>query len=69
MVCVGSILLVILGLFSIFAKDLMWEMTVFFNRTEGVASERTPLWDVRMTVGGIISIILGLVGIVLLIQS
>jgi uncharacterized membrane protein HdeD (DUF308 family) len=56
-----AILMVILGLLSIFAKDLVWELTAFGNRLEGKASERTDTWDVGTTVSGVIFIVLGIV--------
>lgn len=62
-VCAGSIFLVIVGLLSIFAKDIMWELTVWQNQMKGLASDRTDTWDTMTTIGGVIAIIFGVLGV------
>jgi uncharacterized membrane protein len=59
MVFLGGILLIVTGMLSIFAKDLMWELTQYNNRMQGVASERTEIWDLWANIGGVLSIIIG----------
>ncbi len=63
MVCFGSLFLVVIGLLSIFAKDMMWEMTVWQNQMKGLASDRTDTWDTMTTIGGVIAMILGVIGV------
>lgn len=58
-----GVLLIVVGLASIFAKDLLWELTVFSNRLKGVKSERTEWWDVWTTLGGVFLIVVGLVAL------
>ena len=65
MMFLAGILLVGLGLLSIFAKDFMWNLTQISNQMKGVASERTDWWDTSTTIGGIVAIVLGLVTFVL----
>ncbi|CAG0976825.1 hypothetical protein ANAEL_01501 [Anaerolineales bacterium] len=62
-VCFGSLFLVLLGVFGIFAKDLMWELTVWQNQMKGLASERTEIWDLMTTIGGVVAIIFGVLGV------
>lgn len=60
-VVIVCVVLIIIGLISIFAKDLAWEWTEFSNRNKGVRSERTPEWETATTLGGVISVIAGIV--------
>ncbi len=62
-VCFGSLFLVVIGLLSIFAKDMMWEMTIWQNQMKGLASDRTDTWDAMTTIGGVIAVILGVIGV------
>lgn len=59
-ICFGSLFLIIVGLLSIFAKDIMWEFTVWQNQAKGLASERTDRWDTGTTIGGVMGILAGL---------
>jgi hypothetical protein len=56
LVVIVGLVLIVLGLISIFAKDLAWEMTEWQNRNRGVQSERTPEWERSTTLGGVITI-------------
>lgn len=58
-----GVFLILVGLASIFAKDLLWEITVFSNQLKGIKSERTDWWDTWTTVGGIFFIVIGLVAL------
>jgi hypothetical protein len=60
--CSGVLFLFIIGLLSIFAKDIVWDLTVWQNQMKGVASERTEAWDMMTTIGGVISIVFALIG-------
>jgi hypothetical protein len=60
--CSGVLFLFIIGLLSIFAKDIIWDLTVWQNEMRGVASERTEAWDMMTTIGGVISIVFALIG-------
>ena len=62
-VCFGSLFLVVLGLLSVFAKDIMWELTVWQNQMKGLASDRTDTWDTMTTIGGVVAIIFGVLGV------
>ncbi len=64
-VCFGSLLLVLLGIVSVFGKDMMWEFTVWQNQMKGIASERTENWEIMTTVSGVILLIVGGLGIYL----
>lgn len=61
--CFGVLFLLIIGLLSLFAKDIVWDLTVWQNEMRGVASERTPTWDMMTTIGGVVAIIFALIGI------
>src|SRR5687768_1311688 len=54
-----GIVIVLLGLALIFARDLMWELTVMGNQFKGQTSERTELWDTGQIIGGVICLLLG----------
>lgn len=64
MVRLVGVLLIVVGLASIFAKDLLWEITVFSNRLKGIKSERTEWWDTWTTIGGVFFVVVGLVALV-----
>jgi len=60
-----SLVLIALGLLSIFARDFMWEITEWSNSNRGVVSERTDNWETMTTISGVGVLILGIcVGIV-----
>ena len=61
--CFGSLFLVVIGLLGIFAKDMMWELTVWQNQMKGLASDRTDTWDTMTTIGGVVAIIFGILGV------
>ena len=65
MLVVLGLVLVAVGLMSIFAKDVMWEFTRFSNEAKGVASERTDWWDTTTTIGGVFAVIVGVVTVVI----
>jgi hypothetical protein len=62
LLCSGVLFLFIIGLLSIFAKDIIWDLTVWQNQIRGVASERTETWDLMTTIGGVVSIVFALIG-------
>ena len=64
-ICVSAILVIVLGLLSLYAKDIMWELTERQNRLKGLVSERTPAWDNATTIGGVIALIVGVIMIFL----
>jgi len=57
---VVGLILVGLGLMSVFAKDIVWEFTEWSNQARGLVSERTDWWDTTTTIGGIIAILVGI---------
>jgi len=61
----AAVFFIVTGLLCVFARDLMWELTQFNNRTKGVASERTELWDFGTVVDGVAAVILGTVVLVI----
>lgn len=63
LVCFGSLFLVLIGLLGIFAKDMMWELTAWQNQMKGLASDRTDTWDTMTTIGGVVAIIFGVLGV------
>jgi hypothetical protein len=65
MIFCSGIVIIILGLLSIFAQDLVWDFTEWQNRSKGVVSERTPEWETATTIGGMIAIVCGIVLIML----
>ena len=52
--------LIVWGLLALFARDLLWSLWRFSYRMEGIASERTDLWELRMSIGGIVAILMGI---------
>jgi hypothetical protein len=57
---VVGLILVVLGLLSVFAKDIVWEFTEWSNQARGLVSERTDWWDTTTTIGGVFAIIVGI---------
>ncbi len=64
----GAVILVGLGLLSIFARDMLWEMTQWSNSLKGLASERSENWDTWSVISGVILIIIG-AGLVIAVLS
>jgi hypothetical protein len=54
----GTVLIMI-GLFHLFARDWVWSWTHFNNRLSGIASERTTTWDKGATFVGGCLVLLG----------
>ena len=69
MLCAGSIFLIVVGLLGIFAKDMIWDLTVWQNQMKGLASERTETWDMMTTIGGVLSILMGILAVYAFFQS
>jgi hypothetical protein len=65
MIVILGLVLVGIGLMSIFAKDIMWEFTHLSNQAKGIASERTEWWDTTSTIGGVFAVIVGIVTVVI----
>jgi hypothetical protein len=62
MVIILSIVVIIMGLGCIFAKDFMWELQDHSNRARGIVnSQRTPEWESGMTFIGALAILVGTV--------
>lgn len=57
---VAGILLILVGLLSLFARDFLWAVTEFFNSLQGRASERSDIWEYGTIVAGVAFLILGL---------
>jgi hypothetical protein len=56
-----AVALFIIGLLNLFYKDLVWQLTSIGGSLEGLSAERTPGWDLWMTLTGAVAIVLGLV--------
>ena len=56
-----GLLLLIYGVLSFVARDALWALTELSNQLRGVASERGELWELRTTVVGAISLVVGLI--------
>lgn len=69
LLCSGVLFLLIIGALSLFSKDIVWDLTVWQNQMRGVASERTPSWETMTTIGGVVSIVIGLIGIYILLNG
>jgi hypothetical protein len=65
MVTLIGILMVIFGIVSLAASDLMWSLTELGNSWNGRASERTDLWETRRVIGGIVAIVVGAIVVLL----
>lgn len=55
-----AVLLFIVGLFNLFVKDLVWQLTSSGGSLEGLPDERTPAWDLWMNISGVAALLLGL---------
>lgn len=65
----GAVVLIGIGLLSIFARDLMWELTHWSNSTKGIASERTETWDTWSVLSGVLLAGFGVVILLLMVGS
>lgn len=54
-----GILIALLGLAFIFARDFMWGLTVMSNQMKGRTSERTDLWDTGQVFSGVVCLLVG----------
>jgi hypothetical protein len=53
------------GIICLVKPDWTWSLQELNNSFRGVASERTGLWEMGNTIGGLIAIVAGLVLVVL----
>jgi hypothetical protein len=56
-----AFLAIVFGVLSIFAKDVVWDLTHFQNQLNGVASERSEVWEAGTTISGVVMLIVGVV--------
>jgi hypothetical protein len=57
--------ILVYGVISLVKPDWSWSLQELNNSFKGVASERTGLWEVGNTIGGLIAIVVGLILVVL----
>ena len=61
-----AVIMIIIGVLNVFARDLVWKLTSVSNGMEGVASQRTRAWDIRRIGAGLA---LALLGIIILVRE
>ncbi len=64
-VVIAGLFFVALGLAAVFATDTMWRLTQWNSSLRGLESDRNPWWEWKTRGGGVVSMILGVVVIVL----
>ncbi len=50
---------IVAGLACLYARDMLWEFAESRYRRQGIVSERTPEWESRTKVSGVLGIIFG----------
>ncbi|CAG0926332.1 hypothetical protein TFLX_00007 [Thermoflexales bacterium] len=55
-----GLLIIIVGLLSIFARDFFWKTERFSDLLRGKRTERTALWDMWQVLKGVLAIVIGL---------
>jgi hypothetical protein len=55
-----AVALIVVGLFSLGAKDLMWELIAQGGPLQGLPAERGPAWERMMNLSGVLAVLLGL---------
>lgn len=50
-------ILVIYGMITLFAREIIWKLTVLANQLSGRASARTKVWDAGVIITGILSLV------------
>jgi hypothetical protein len=64
-----AVILIIIGLLNVFARDLVWKITAVSKGMEGVQLQRTPAWDTRQIGAGLALAVLGVILIVREVRS
>jgi uncharacterized membrane protein len=57
---VMGLIIIMLGLLSIFARDFFWKTEGFGDRLRGKRTERTAVWDMWQILKGVLAIAIGL---------
>jgi len=60
MFIVFGLVMIVVGLVCLFAKDIVWELTDWQNRTKGLQSDRTPEWETSINISGVVAIVTGI---------
>ena len=62
MAIILAILFIALGLGCIFARDFLWKLQDYSTRSVGIVdSQRTPEWELGVTIVGLISMVIGMI--------
>lgn len=61
MLNVMAVILLIIGILCLFARNAVWRLTVLSNQLTGRASERTQVWDIGTIVVGLIFLALAII--------
>ncbi len=55
-----GLIIIGVGLLSIFARNFFWKTEEFSDRLSGKRSERTAVWDMWQILRGVLTIVIGL---------
>ena len=54
-----AVILIVIGLINIFARNLVWKLTALTQGMEGVPARRNSAWDIGRVVSGVALVALG----------
>ena len=59
MLCIGSAFFILTGALCFYTKDIVWDVLSFLLEKMGFATERTRVWNVMITLYGVLGLAIG----------
>ena len=62
--CIGSAFFIITGALCFYTKDIVWDVLALIMEKLGFTPERTRIWNILITVYGIIALVIGVYALI-----
>jgi hypothetical protein len=69
MVIIGSALLVLSGALCLYTRDIAWDLISWMLERLGFVPERTRVWNIMITLYGIIALVIGVYALIQVFQG
>ena len=64
LMCIGSAFFILTGAMCFYTKDIVWDLLAAIMEKLGFAPERTRVWNVLITLYGIIALVIGVYALI-----